>query len=100
MIKPDWNIFRSKLPDNPQFHFEWICYLLFCNEHGKNTGIFRYKNQSSIETDPIAIDEIVIEWQAKFDDTALSDHKADMLEMLEKATRDYPGINKIYFYTN
>lgn len=100
MIKSDWNVFKSKFSGNPQFNFEWMCYLLFCNEHGKNTGIFRYKNQSAIETNPITINGKVIGWQAKFYDTALSAHKADILEMLGKAKRDYPNINKIIFYTN
>ena len=100
MIKPDWNIFKSKFSDNPQFHFEWLCYLLFCKEHGKRTGIFRYKNQSAIETDPIIDGEDTLGWQAKFYSTALSDHKEDILEMLKKAKRDYPNITKIVFYTN
>ena len=100
MIKPDWNIFKSKFSDNPQFHFEWLCYLLFCNEHGKSTGIFRYKNQSAIETAPIIDGEDILGWQAKFYSTALSNHKEDILEMLKKAKRDYPNITKIVFYTN
>lgn len=100
MIKPDWNIFKSKFSNNPQYYFEWMCYLLFCNEHGKSTGIFRYKNQSAIETNPITIMEKVIGWQAKFYDTALSAHKMEILEMLKNAKRDYPNINKIIFYTN
>tara|TARA_R110000850_G_scaffold155120_8_gene279134 strand:+ start:23203 stop:27915 length:4713 start_codon:yes stop_codon:yes gene_type:complete len=100
LIKPDWNIFKSKFSDNPQFHFEWLCYLLFCKEHGKRTGIFRYKNQSAIETDPIIDGEDTLGWQAKFYSTALSDHKEDILEMLKKAKRDYPNITKIVFYTN
>lgn len=100
MIKPDWNIFKSKFSDNPQFHFEWLCYLLFCNEHGKTTGIFRYKNQSAIETAPIVDGEDTVGWQAKFYGSALSDHKDDILKMLNKAKRDYPNITKIVFYTN
>lgn len=100
MIKPDWNIFKAKFSNNPQLHFEWLCYLLFCNEHGKKTGIFRYKNQSAIETDPIVVGSDVIGWQAKFYSTALSDHKDDILEMLTKSKRDYPNITKIVFYTN
>lgn len=100
MIKPDWNIFKSKFSDNPQFHFEWLCYLLYCNEHGKRTGIFRYKNQSAIETDPIIDGEDTLGWQAKFYSTALSDHKEDILGMLKKAKRDYPNITKIVFFTN
>lgn len=100
MIKPDWNIFKSKFSDNPQFHFEWLCYLLFCNEHGKKTGIFRYKNQSAIETSSIINGDDVIGWQAKFYSTALSVHKVDILDMLRKAKRDYPNITRIVFYTN
>ena len=100
MVKPDWNIFKSKFSDNPQADFEWMCYLLFCNEHGKRTGIFRYKNQSAIETDPVTFDGKVIGWQAKFYDTALSAHKTEFLDMLQKAKRSYPNINKLYLYTN
>ncbi|TCS35681.1 AVAST type 4 anti-phage nuclease Avs4 [Reinekea marinisedimentorum] len=100
MIKPDWNIFKFKFTDNPQFHFEWLCYLLFCNEYGKKTGIFRYKNQSAIETDPIVDGDDILGWQAKFYGTALSDNKDDILKMLKKAKRDYPNITKIVFYTN
>lgn len=74
--------------------------LHLCNEHGKSTGIFRYKNQSAIETDPVTFNGEVIGWQAKFYDTALSAHKTDLLNMLEKARRDYPELNKLYFYTN
>lgn len=100
MIKPGWDIFKSKFSDNPQFHFEWLCYLLFCNEHGKKTGIFRYKNQSAIETEPIVDGDEMLGWQAKFYSTALSDHKDDILKMLNKAKREYPNITKIVFYTN
>lgn len=77
-----------------------MCYLLFCNEHDKKIGIFRYKNQSAIETNPINVDGVVVGWQAKFYEGALSGHKSDMLEMLSKAKRDYPEIQKICFYTN
>ena len=100
MVKPDWNIFKSKFSDNPQTNFEWLCYLLFCNEHRKTTGIFRYKNQSAIETDPVTFQGKLIGWQAKFYDTALSAHKTEMLNILKKAKRDYPDINKLYLFTN
>ena len=100
MVKPDWNNFKAKFSDNLQSNFEWMCYLLFCNEHGKKTGIFRFKNQSAIETNPLEFDGKVIGWQAKFYETALSHHKAEMLAMLENAKRDYPEISKICFYTN
>lgn len=100
MIRIDWGIFRAKFSQNPQDTFEWMCYLLFCNEYGTKTGIFRYKNQSAIETNPILVEGVSVGWQAKFYDSSLSDHKNDLLEMLTKARRDYPDLNKIIFYTN
>lgn len=100
MIKTDWDVFKAKFSANPQNAFEWMCYLLFCNEFGIKTGIFRYKNQSAIETNPIIFNEVNIGWQAKFYETALSNHKDDILETITKARRDYPDLNKIIFYTN
>ncbi|EOC5643647.1 AVAST type 4 anti-phage nuclease Avs4 [Vibrio vulnificus] len=100
MIKTDWEIFKAKFSTNPQDAFEWMCYLLFCNEFRVKTGIFRYKNQSAIETNPISSNGVNIGWQAKFYATALSSHKNDILETITKAKRDYPDLNKIIFYTN
>lgn len=100
LIKTDWDIFKAKFSANPQNAFEWMCYLLFCNEFSVKTGIFRYKNQSAIETNPISSNGVNVGWQAKFYDTALSSHKNDIIETITKAKRDYPDINKIIFYTN
>ncbi len=100
MIKPDWNKFKAKFSENPQNNFEWLCYLLFCKEFNKPYGIFRYKNQSKIETNPIIKNKEVIGWQAKFYDTALSSHKDELINTIEKAKRDYPNITKLLFYTN
>lgn len=100
MIKPNWDIFKAKFSENPQDNFEWFCYLLFCKEFNKNFGIFRYKNQSAIETDPIEIDGQIIGWQAKFYTTSLSANKSDLLDTIEKAKSDYPKISKIIFYSN
>ena len=99
MIKSNWNIFRAKFEDS-QRSFEWLCYSLFCREFSKSYGIFRYKNQSAIETDPISRDGEVIGWQAKFYDTALGDHVDELVGTLEGAKKDYPTITKILFYTN
>ena len=100
MIKPNWNIFKAKFSENPQKNFEWFSYLLFCKEFNRAHGIFRYKNQSAIETDPIEIEDEVIGWQAKFYEDTLSNHKSDLLSTLAKAKRDYPSITKVIFYTN
>lgn len=80
IIKPNWDIFRAKFSDNPQINFEWFCYLLFCKEYGQEKGIFRYKNQSAIETNPISVGDKIIGWQAKFYDTTLSSNKSKLIE--------------------
>ncbi len=100
MIKPNWKIFAAKFSENPQHNFEWFCYVLFCKEFDKPYGIFRYKNQSAIETDPIEKDEDVIGWQARFYEGTLSRHKNDILCVIETARRDYSEITKLLFYTN
>ncbi len=100
MIKPNWEIFRAKFSENPQHNFEWFCYLLFCKEFNKPYGIFRYKNQSAIETNPIEIGDEEIGWQAKFYDASLSNHKEDFLSTIEKSKRDYPKTTKLLLYTN
>jgi energy-coupling factor transporter ATP-binding protein EcfA2 len=100
IIKPNWDVFKAKFSENPQNNFEWFCYLLFCIEFNLPAGLFRYKNQSGIETNPVKKDSEVIGWQAKFYETSLSVHKNDMVEMLKKVNRDYPDLTKIIFYTN
>lgn len=100
MIKPNWSNFQTKFYDNPQKNFEWFCYSLFCQEFDQTTGIFRYKNQSGIETNPINKDSEVIGWQAKFYDTKLSYHKKELIETVTKGKRDYADLTKIIFYTN
>lgn len=100
MIKPDWDTFKAKFSENTQGNFEWLCYLLFCLEFGRDYGIFRYKNQSGIETNPITVAEEIIGWQAKFYETTLSNNKNELIATLTKSKRDYPEINKIIFYSN
>lgn len=100
MIIPKWDIFRAKFSGNTQNTFEWFCYLLFCREFNRPLGVFRYKNQAGIETNPITKNEEVIGWQAKFYETTLSDHKSDLVETLTKSKKRYPNLSKIIFYTN
>ena len=100
MIKSNWNIFKAKFNDNPQNNFEWFCYMLFCKEFKQEKGVFRFKNQSAIETNTIKYEKETIGWQAKFYDTSLSQHKDEILETLKKAKNDYPEITKLLFYTN
>ncbi|WP_431063958.1 AVAST type 4 anti-phage nuclease Avs4 [Methanobacterium sp.] len=100
IIKPDWDKFKAKFSENHQDNFEWFCNLLFCKEFNQPFGIFRYKNQSGIETDPIIKEDEVIGWQAKFYETTLSSHKKDLIETIRRTKRDYPDITKIILYSN
>ena len=100
MIKPNWDNFKAKFSDNPQFHFEWFCYLLFCIETKKTFGVFRYKNQSAIETNPVNFEDHCVGFQSKFYDTTLTSNKAELISTLEKAKRDYPELTKLLLYTN
>ena len=100
MIKPSWNTFKAKFTENPQHNFEWFCYLLFCKEFNQPYGIFRYFNQSAIETNPISVDGEIIGFQSKFYDTALTSHKSDLLSTIEDAKKNYPNITKLLIYSN
>ena len=100
MIKPDWNQFKAKFSDNPQDHFEWLCYLLFCREFSKNIGVFRYKNQSGIETNPVSVGTEVVGWQAKFYESSLSVHRDEIITTITTSKTRHPELTKILFFTN
>jgi len=100
MIDINWNIFKVKFNEKEDKAFERLAYLLFCTEHGINTGIFRFKNQAGIETEPINYNDQIIGFQAKYYDTKLADNKNDIIDALEKAKRENPDLNKILLYTN
>ena len=99
MIKPNWGIFKAKFSENPQNNFEWFCYLLFCKEFNQPRGIFRYVNQSGMETNPIKVGSECIAWEAKFYEDKLSNHKDEFIKKLEDAKNKNPEITKMYFYT-
>jgi len=96
----NWNNFKAKFNNHEQSAFERLCYLLFCKEHNKNIGIFRFKNHAGVETNPIEKDDKVIAWQAKLYDTRLSEHKKDFIHSIDTTKKRHPKINKIIFYTN
>ena len=100
MIKPNWKVFEAKFSENPQDNFEWFCYLLFCKEFNKPLGISGYKNHRYIEHHPIEVGGETIGWQSKFYDTPLTQHKTEIINLIEGAKQDYPNITKIIIYTN
>jgi len=100
IIKPNWDKFKAKYNDNPTYYFEYFCYLLFCIEYNKPQGIFRYKNQSGVEWNPIEVDGKNIVAQCKFYDTTLGDYKIEILKMLETIQKNYSTPCELKFYTN
>ena len=100
MVKPNWNKFKSKFSENPQDNFEWLCYILFCKEFKQEKGIFRFRNQAGIETNPIQIGNELIGFQSRFYEGSLSDHKDDLIKAIITTEKKYSGITKIIFYTN
>lgn len=98
MQEINWNNFRAKFNGKEQKTFEYLCYLLFCREFGQSTGIFRYKNQAGIETEPIQINDEMLGFQSKFFDVKINPQ--EIKESIEKAKIKNPELNKIYLYTN
>ncbi|OYZ01010.1 MAG: hypothetical protein B7Y37_08940 [Sphingobacteriia bacterium 28-36-52] len=100
MVHINWNIFKAKFNGREREIFENLSYMLFCNEYDIKIGIFRFKNQTGIETEPIAVDGMITGFQSKFYDTKLSDNKDDILGSLKKAKSKNPDIQKVLIYTN
>jgi hypothetical protein len=100
VVHINWDNFKAKFNNAEQSAFERLCYLLFCKEFGKDTGIFRFKNHAGIETDPIERDGQVVGWQAKFYGTSLSGHKQDFIDSIDTTKTRHPSVNKIIFHTN
>ena len=100
MQEINWNNFKAKFNGKEQKSFERLCYLLFCNEFNISKGIFRYKNQTGIETEPIEYDGKLIGFQAKFYETKISDNKGDIEKSITKAKNKNQKLDKILFYIN
>ena len=100
MQEVNWGNYKAKFNGKEQKIFEWLCYLLFCDEFNKPTGIFRYKNQAGIETEPILVNDEWVGFQAKFYESKIGEKKNDVQDSIKKAKEKNPNLNKILFYTN
>ncbi|MHB9070769.1 MAG: AVAST type 4 anti-phage nuclease Avs4 [Sedimentisphaerales bacterium] len=100
MQKINWNSFKAKFDGQEQKSFEWLCYLLFCDEFNIKTGIFRYKNQAGIETEPIQHNGKLVGFQAKFYGTGISSNKEDIKKSIRTAKNKNDKLDKILFYIN
>lgn len=100
MKQINWNIFKAKFQGNESGNFENLAYQLFCSEHGNETGIFRFKNQTGIETEPIVSGGKTVGFQAKYYDTKIAQNKEDIIDSLKKAKRENPRLDTILLYVN
>lgn len=71
----NWNIFKVKFNGKERNAFESLSYQLFCAEHNNKIGLFRFKNQAGIETEPIQTDSELIGFQAKYYETKIAEIK-------------------------
>lgn len=101
-ININWDVFNFKFSSNKQAAFEQLSYLIFCFEHEVKHGIFRYFNQTGIETNPIKVEDQIIGFQAKYFDeaTMLSSKVSELKDSIADAKRKNPEINKLLFYIN
>lgn len=95
-----WANFKAKFDGKEQSIFQWLCYLLFCEEYNQPLGISRYENHAGIETDPITVGKEIIGWQAKFYENELSKHKDELIASIDTAKTRHPNLTRIIFYLN
>lgn len=98
--EPNWNNFKAKFDKKEQATFQWLCYLLFCEEYNQQLGIARYENHAGIETDPIKVGKEVVGWQAKFYGNELYKHKKELIASIDTAKTRHPDLTQIVFYLN
>lgn len=95
----NWALFSSIHYSKEQWAFENLAYFLFCSEHNIPTGIFRYKNQAGIETEPVATTSGVLGFQAKYV-KSVSSEKNDIIDSIKKAVNHYPNLTCVFLYVN
>lgn len=100
MAEVNWNTFKAKFEGKERLVFERLSYQLFCNEFERRAGIFRFKNQTGIETEPIQISGECIGFQAKYFEGTIATNKEDIIDSIQKAKGKNPNLNKILFYLN
>lgn len=96
----NWKIFDLKYDNRETWAFEQMSYLLFCAEFNNRIGLFRYKNQAGIETEPIEKDGKYYGFQSKYYTTSISVNKNDLIDSIKKAKSKNKQLNELYFYIN
>lgn len=96
----NWKVFGLKYNEREQWAFEQMSYLLFCAEFNNRIGLFRYKNQTGIETEPIEKDGKFYGFQAKYYTTSISDNKDDIIDSIKKARSKNKQLEELLLYIN
>ena len=96
----NWNVFELKYDKREEWAFEQMSYLLFCAEHDSRIGLFRYKNQAGIETEPLVKDGKVLGFQSKYYKTSIAANKNDIIDSIKNAKIKNKNLDELYFYIN
>lgn len=96
----NWKIFGVKYDKRETLAFEQLSYLLFCAEFDNRIGLFRYKNQTGIETEPIKMDGKYYGFQSKYYTTSIAENKDDIIDSIKKAKSKNKQLNELLFYIN
>ncbi|MEE1069429.1 MAG: hypothetical protein U0K81_03030 [Paludibacteraceae bacterium] len=97
-IMLNWSLFNI-LHLNAPIAFEAMCYFLFCEQFNQSYGIFRYKNQAGIETEPIEYEGTLIGFQSKYIKD-INSSVADICDSINKAKKHNPQLKQYYLYIN
>lgn len=96
----NWKIFGVKYDKRETWAFEQMSYLLFCAEFNNRVGLFRYKNQTGIETEPIEKDGKYYGFQSKFYTNSIAANKDDIIDSIKKAKSKNKQLDELFFYIN
>lgn len=96
----NWKVFGLKYDKREEWAFEQMSYLLFCAEHNNRIGLFRYKNQTGIETDPLIKDGKTVGFQSKYYINSIASNKCDIIDSIIKAKEKNKNLDELYFYIN
>lgn len=96
----NWKIFELKFDKKETWAFEQLSYLLFCEEFNNSIGLFRYKNQTGIETEPIEKGGKYYAFQSKYYTNSISNNKRDIIDSIKKAKSKNNQLNELYLYIN
>lgn len=96
----NWKAFGVKYDKRETWAFEQMSYLLFCAELNNRVGLFRYKNQTGIEAEPIEKQGKFYGFQAKYYTTSIKANKSDIIDSIKKAKSENSQLNEIFFYIN